>query len=86
MMRVTRQGEKYDDVKLLDNRFSKRTYEAFKENQTHQASQRLNKEMADSLMTGPQESMNDTHASGFKTEMNKTTGPFSVRNPMYVSQ
>lgn len=86
MMRITRQGEKYDDVQLLEMKYSKRTYEAFKETQVHQASQRLNKEMTESLATVPQESMNDTQGSGFRTEMNKTTGPFSVRSPMYVSQ
>jgi len=83
-MRVTHQGEKYDEFKLKENRFSKRTYEAFKAEQTHQASQRL-KEGESSRETLPQDSLNDTHGSGFKTEMNKTTGPFPVTKPIYVS-
>ena len=38
-------------------------------------------------MVSPQDtSMNDTHGSGFRTEMNKTTGQFPVRKHMYVSQ
>ena len=38
-MRLTQQGLSYDQSKLQSNRFSKRTYQAMKEQQKHQASQ-----------------------------------------------
>lgn len=36
-------------------------------------------------MISPEDSMNNTKASGFRTEMNRSGGKFPVRKHMYVS-